>query len=85
MLDILEMRSGYHREAFATELLTETQLSAEVALGWGLIHEIENRQPRCDVHWPAVVAASDGQLPVPPQYLTSNYLRACRAAPPRMI
>jgi ATP-dependent protease ClpP protease subunit len=85
MLDILTMRSGYHREAFAAELLTETQLSAEVALGWGLVHEVEGREPRCDPGWPDVVAEAGGQLPVPPQYLTSNYLAACRAAPPRMI
>jgi ATP-dependent protease ClpP protease subunit len=85
MLDILTMRSGYHREAFATELLTETQLSAEVALGWGIVHEIQGREPHCDPRWPDVVAEAGGKLPVPPQYLTSSFLRACRSAPPRMI
>jgi ATP-dependent protease ClpP protease subunit len=81
ILDILTMRSGYHREAFENELLTETQLSAEVALGWGIVHEIEGRAPRCNPDWPDLVRNAAERPSVPAQYLTANYLHACRAAP----
>jgi ATP-dependent protease ClpP protease subunit len=84
MLDILSMRSGYHREAFATELLTETQLSAEVALSMGLVHEIESREPHCNPDWPNLVRNAAERPSVPAQYLTASYLHACRAAPLRI-
>jgi ATP-dependent protease ClpP protease subunit len=85
LLDLLTTRTGYRRQAFENEFRTEETLPEEIILAWGVAHEIEGRAPRCDPRWPDVVAEAGGKLPVPSQYLTSSFLRACRSAPPRFI
>src|SRR3954469_19345475 len=80
-LPILVARTGYSREAFANEILTEDPLPEQVALEWGIVHEIEGQEPACDPRWPDIVAKAGPKPLAPARLLSANFLAACRAAP----
>lgn len=80
VVDLLHARTGFSRDFFAAEIMTEEPLSVSGALDCGLLHEVEGMTQRVDPNWPDVVGTFPPQVYIAPRLRTSNYAAACRTA-----
>ncbi|MHC2619437.1 ATP-dependent protease ClpP protease subunit [Bradyrhizobium huanghuaihaiense] len=80
VIDLLHARTGFEREFFATEILTEDSFPISQALTCGLIHEIEGLSERVDPNWPEFVKSLPPNVHVAPRLRTANFAAACATA-----
>lgn len=80
IIDLLHARTGFGRNFFATEILTEDPFPIAQALTCGLIHEIEGFSERVDPSWPDFFKSLPPHVHVAPRLRTANYAAACATA-----
>ncbi|MGX1107841.1 MULTISPECIES: ATP-dependent Clp protease proteolytic subunit [Bradyrhizobium] len=80
IVDLLHARTGFDRDFFATEILTEDPLSVAQALVCGLVHEVEGLSEQVDPNWPEIIKSLPTGLHIAPRLRTANYLAACATA-----
>ena len=82
MLDVISDRTGYSRDFFARDILTESPMSDVDMISTGLVHQIENLTPAPNPAWAAV---ADNWRKVStvsfPKYMFSpSYIESARVA-----
>lgn len=80
IVDLLHARTGFDRDFFATEILTEESLPIAQALVCGLIHEVEGLSERPDPNWREIIKSLPPGLLIAPRLRTANYFAACATA-----